>query len=48
MVMSIQSNIERGRSWMAGAARKFKRLLSGLTGTKAGRKNKLSKFSDGA
>ena len=30
--MSIQSNIERGRSWMAGAAQKFRHLFSGLAG----------------
>src|SRR3954451_11061689 len=36
MIMSMQSNIERGRSWMTGAARKFKRLVSGVTGASAG------------
>jgi hypothetical protein len=34
--MSMQSNIERGRSWMAGAARKFKSLFSGLAGANSG------------
>lgn len=30
--MSIQSNAERGRSWMAGAVQKFKSLFSGFAG----------------
>ena len=30
--MSIQSNIERGRSWVEGAAQKFRHLVSGLAG----------------
>ena len=34
--MSIQSNIERGPSWMARAAQKVKRLFSGLAGASAG------------
>jgi hypothetical protein len=34
--MSIQSNIKRGRSWMAGAAQKFRRLVSGRSGAGAG------------
>jgi hypothetical protein len=34
--MSIQSNIERGRSWMAGAAQKFRRLVSGHAEAGAG------------
>jgi len=34
--MSIQSNIERGRSWMAGVAEKFRRLFSGFAGAGAG------------
>jgi hypothetical protein len=36
IAMSIQSNIERGRSWLAGAAEKFRRLFSGLAGAGAG------------
>ena len=35
--MSMQSNIERGRSWIAGAAQKFRRLFSGLAGAGLGR-----------
>jgi hypothetical protein len=36
IIMSIQSNIERGRSWMAGAAQKVSRLVSGRSGAGAG------------
>jgi hypothetical protein len=36
MIMSIQSNIERGRSWMAGAVQKFRCLFSGRARAGAG------------